>query len=153
MSLKIEPINLAFEQAAPPLTQIILRNDPCQNLASDQDCRITAETAEDSMQPREPIADLLTRIGKILLRDEIHTKFLPIGKVARIAQKYKIKWQRNTHKTRTLEELTLDYFKRHDRLCAEGVRVKWKTHEPSGWKGGLMLSFHSYNPAGDGLSA
>ena len=109
---------------------------------------LSEDTSMDSAQAeiREPIADLLIQIGKILLKDELNTERLSIGKVARIAQKYKLRWPGFTHKAKALEEMILHYFDHHDYIKAEGVMVKWRT-EREGGRQQLQLSFHRYVPA------
>jgi hypothetical protein len=99
-------------------------------------------------ETREPIAELLIKVGKIMLRDELHVESTPLVKVCRVAQKYKIKWAGNTHKAKVLEAKILDYFERNDSLYGEGVKMKWRS-ELIEKQRKMFISFHSYNPAAD----
>jgi hypothetical protein len=97
---------------------------------------------------RDPIEDLLIRIGKIVLKDELHSGPMSIIQVARVAQKYKIRWKHKTHKSTALAELISKYHERNDSIRGDGVQVKcWM--ERDDYRKELRISFHSYNPAMD----
>lgn len=96
-----------------------------------------------------PIEVLLVRVGKIPLRDELHTDYISIRDVAKVAQKYKVPCPRNTHRARVLDEMLLEYSRDHYRILRDGVKVTWRTHHA---ERGIehQLRFHVYDPANDG---
>lgn len=108
-----------------------------------------SQTEQKTTIKREPIADLLFKVGKILLRGELHTEFMPIGKVARVAQKYKIRSAVNSFRTSRLQELVTLHFDRYRRMVGAGVRVAYRT-ERKGKNLETQLAFHEYDPANDG---
>ncbi len=98
---------------------------------------------------KQPIEDLLIKVGKRVLGDELHTEYMGIGKVARVAQKYKIPWTGGSQRATKLEELATQYFENQDRILGDGIKVTWRIQN-DGWESELQLRFHKYDPANDG---
>jgi putative transposon-encoded protein len=92
--------------------------------------------------PRAPIEDLLLKVGKRVLKGELHSDPMTLTQVTRIAQKYKIPWENHTHKAKVLKEEIETYFKKQSHIRGDGVAVDCFTLYLD-YKPALIFNFHS----------
>jgi hypothetical protein len=107
------------------------------------DMNITDTTA--TSKDRQPIADLLVRLGKVLLKSTHHTDWLDTDSLVEVCKANDLRFN-DTQPTHTeLESLLKEYFSAVEELYQEGVNVVGFPRR-SGWDLVFMVRFDRYNP-------